>query len=241
VAALFSHHVFSSLIQGQEAICITASSEVAELFSSIHRGADRPDYWNVAFEKAKEALALPPEQQEPLKMDLMRMLIGGHSRMFTYATNNFITRDILAIASRVVGTGLIGGKSVGMLLARKILEKDSGDRLLPYLEPHDSFYLGADVFYTYIVQNGWWKLRTAQKSPEGYYKYAPELKEKLLHGVFPKDIKEQFVQMLEYFGQSPIIVRSSSLLEDNFGNAFAGKYESVFCANQGTPESVRSL
>ncbi|MDR2729714.1 MAG: PEP/pyruvate-binding domain-containing protein, partial [Treponema sp.] len=27
-----------------------------------------------------------------------------------------------------------------------------------------------------------------------------------------------------------------SLREDNFGNAFAGKYESVFCANQGTPE-----
>jgi len=39
--------------------------------------------------------------------------------------------------------------------------------------------------------------------------------------------------MLDYFGGSPIIVRSSSLLEDNFGNAFAGKYESVFCANQG--------
>src|SRR5690606_37691882 len=38
------------------------------------------------------------------------------------------------------------------------------------------------------------------------------------------------------FGQSPIIVRSSSLLEDDFGNAFAGKYQSVFCANQGTPE-----
>jgi len=42
--------------------------------------------------------------------------------------------------------------------------------------------------------------------------------------------------MLEYFGQSPIIVRSSSLLEDAYGNAFAGKYESHFCANQGTPE-----
>ena len=31
--------------------------------------------------------------------------------------------------------------------------------------------------------------------------------------------------MLAYFGQSPIIVRSSSILEDNFGNAFAGKYD----------------
>jgi pyruvate, water dikinase len=31
-------------------------------------------------------------------------------------------------------------------------------------------------------------------------------------------------------------VRSSSLLEDNYGNAFSGKYESVFLANQGTPQ-----
>jgi len=42
--------------------------------------------------------------------------------------------------------------------------------------------------------------------------------------------------MLDYFGQAPIIVRSSSLLEDSFGNAFAGKYRSEFCANQGSPD-----
>jgi hypothetical protein len=33
-----------------------------------------------------------------------------------------------------------------------------------------------------------------------------------------------------------LIVRSSSLLEDNFGFSFAGKYNSYFCPNQGTPE-----
>lgn len=42
--------------------------------------------------------------------------------------------------------------------------------------------------------------------------------------------------MLSYYGQSPIIVRSSSFLEDGFGNAFAGKYESVFCVNFGPLE-----
>jgi hypothetical protein len=47
---------------------------------------------------------------------------------------------------------------------------------------------------------------------------------------------ERFQQLIEYFGASPIIIRSSSLLEDDFGNAFAGKYESIFLANQGTPE-----
>ena len=43
-------------------------------------------------------------------------------------------------------------------------------------------------------------------------------------------------------GQQPLIVRSSSLLEDNFGTSFAGKYESHFCPNQGTPEeNLRDL
>jgi len=76
----------------------------------------------------------------------------------------------------------------------------------------------------------------AQKTDEGYFEVANELKNKMLHGVFPDEVKEHFQLMLEYFGQSPIIVRSSSLLEDAFGNAFAGKYESYFCPNQGTPE-----
>jgi len=76
----------------------------------------------------------------------------------------------------------------------------------------------------------------AHKTEEGYFEVARELKSKMLHGVFPDEIKEQFQLMLEYYGQAPIIVRSSSLLEDAFGNAFAGKYESYFCVNQGTPE-----
>ena len=75
-----------------------------------------------------------------------------------------------------------------------------------------------------------------QKTKEGYFKVAPEIKEKLLRGKFPGLIRERFQEIIDYFGQSPIIVRSSSLLEDSFGNAFAGKYESLFLVNQGDPE-----
>ncbi len=227
---------FPHLIQGEEANCITASSEAAELFSSIHRSEERLDFWDVMFQNARDALLKPKEQQLALKKLLMTLLIGSESKMLELCDKYFTLYDILTIASREIGTGFIGGKSVGMLIARKILQVEAEEKFGHYLEPHDSYYLGSDVFYTYIVQNGWWKLRTLQKTEEGYFKYAPELKEKLLNGSFPENIQEQFVQMLEYFGQSPIIVRSSSLLEDNYGNAFAGKYESVFCVNQGTPE-----
>jgi len=227
---------FPHRLRGQEAESITSSSEAAELFAAINRSGSQLDYWHVVLNKAEAALNAPMAEQEKIKKLLMYRLIGKHSGMFDLCVKYFSLRDILNIAYREIGTGFIGGKSIGMLLARKIIEKEGKNNLVSYLEPHDSWYIGSDVFYTYIVQNGWWKLRTKQKTKEGFYKYAPELKEKILHGKFPKDIQEQFILLLEYFGQSPIIVRSSSLLEDNFGNAFAGKYESVFCANQGTPE-----
>ena len=128
-----------------------------------------------------------------------------------------------------------------MLLARNILLKEEDMNWQEDIEPLDSFYIGSDVFYTYIVQNGWWKLRMKQKTPEGYFDAEAELREKMLTGFFPESVKEQFQRMLEYFGQSPIIVRSSSLLEDAFGNAFAGKYESVFCVNQAHRSRVTKL
>ncbi len=223
MAKILSGNVFPHLIQEDKAVSVTASTEAAQLFSRIRRAENRLDYWNVMLAQGD-------------KNTLMKMLIGHKSRMYDLCDKYFTLEDILYIASREVGTGFIGGKSVGMLLARKILEKETPESVYPFLEPHDSFYIGSDIFYTYLVENGWWKLRRKQKSKDGYYKYAEILREKFLHGKFPQEIQEQFMQMLEYFGQSPIIVRSSSLLEDNLGNAFAGKYESVFCVNQGTPE-----
>lgn len=220
-------------------VSITSSAETAELLSNLVFGSERLDYWNITVNRARETLISGDAQdREEAKNLLASLLVGRHTKMFEMCLQNFRLEDLLQIAAREIGSGYIGGKSVGMLLARRILTRGQEYRsyFRPFMEPHDSYYLGSDVFYTYIVQNGLWGLRMKQKTPEGYFHYAPELKEKLLSGKFHEMIEKQFILMLEYFGQSPIIVRSSSLQEDSFGNAFAGKYESVFCVNQGTPE-----
>jgi hypothetical protein len=228
---------FPHLIDGENAISITSSADSAALFGGQGQNRQARDYWEITLERAYAALDVENEETQcKIKKLLISLMIGREARIVDLAGRYFTLRDILYIASREIGSGFIGGKSVGMLLGRKIIEKDAWDVMRQCWEPHDSYYLGSDIFYTYIVQNGWWELRCKQKTPEGYFTLAPELKEKLLHGKFPEVIREQFFQMLEHYGQSPIIVRSSSLLEDNFGNAFAGKYESVFCANQGSPE-----
>ncbi len=65
-----------------------------------------------------------------------------------------------------------------------------------------------------------------QKTDTEYFSAAEELRTQMLKGSFPEQIRVGFRHLLEYYGQYPIIVRSSSLLEDGFGNAFAGKYDS---------------
>jgi len=105
-----------------------------------------------------------------------------------------------------------------------------------YLEPQDSYYIGTDIFYSYIVENKLWKLRILQRNDKYYFEKAEELKNAISNGKFSEPIRAQFRRMLNYFGQIPIIVRSSSFLEDGFGNAFAGKYESIFCVNACDPE-----
>ena len=228
---------------GDSATCVSSSFEASFLFSDFRFEPDRLDYWDIIFNEAYTKLSSSQEQQESVKRQLVSLLLCTEQekdyrrkKMFELCMHYFTLRDLINIKYREIGTGLIGGKTVGMLLARKILEHDDGKRFTPVMELHDSFYIGADVFYTYIVQNGCWFLCVKQKTADGYYKYADELKSKILAGKFSEDMKELFRKMLDYYGQSPIIVRSSSLLEDNFGNAFAGKYDSVFCANQGTPE-----
>lgn len=148
----------------------------------------------------------------------------------------FTPEDYFLVQSRMLGTGSIGGKACGMLLARKIVERTEPEAAAR-MEPHDSFYLGSDAYYTYIVSNRFWHLRIRQKTHEGYFTQAKPMQEAFLCGRFPEAIRKQFMHMLDYFGQCPIIVRSSSLQEDGFGNAFAGKYESVFCLNSGTLEN----
>jgi hypothetical protein len=231
--------------EGERFLPLMSSVDASSLFTYL---ADRSavsaerklDYWDRLFLKARELLEdeSPEAADEKREMveQLSRVLIGREKRMLALARDYFDLKDLLEIKDRLIGTGFIGGKSVGMLLARNILQRDSSFDWSAHLEIHDSYYIGSDVFYSYMVQNGWWKLLMAHKTREGYFEVARELRSLTLRGVFPAEVKEQFQLMLEYYGQSPIIVRSSSLLEDAFGNAFAGKYESFFRANQGTPE-----
>ena len=231
------------LQQGENFLPIASSVDASTVLSQISQkyrnGSARAlDHWDRLFMKAESLIKAPSDSKDVKELiaELCRIMVGREKRMSNLARDSFSIEDLVTIKSRLIGSGFIGGKAAGMLIAQKILSLDKSFNWSQYLEPHDSFYIGSDVFYSYIVENGWWKLLMEQKTKEGYFKAAPELKENLLRGKFPGQVRERFQEIIEYFGQSPIILRSSSLLEDSFGNAFAGKYESLFLVNQGNPE-----
>ncbi|MGC9326626.1 MAG: PEP/pyruvate-binding domain-containing protein [Candidatus Hinthialibacter sp.] len=174
-----------------------------------------------------------------LKQELTHMLLGSAPPFSDLADLYFTLDDLFTIRSRIIGSGRIGGKASGMLLARRILLREDGDfDFHPYIDNHDSFYIGSDVFFTFLVNNNLFRLRMHLTRGEQMLSHEEfeEVERLFLAARFNDEILEQFRNMLDYFGQAPIIVRSSSFLEDSFGNAFAGKYRSEFCANQGTPE-----
>jgi hypothetical protein len=230
------------LEKGSQFIPLSSSVDAARLFTHLSGCCERAsrylDYWDKLFLEARDLCSkeAPAEEKDAMMDKLGELMLTKDPRMGALIKKHMSLEDLVAIKERLIGSGFIGGKSVGMLLSRKILSNETSFNWSEYLEHHDSFYIGSDVFYSFLVNNGCWKLRLEQKTPEGYFSVAPVLAEKMLKGTFPDEIKEHFFQLIEYFGQSPIIVRSSSLLEDSFGNAFAGKYESIFCSNQGTPE-----
>lgn len=233
---------------------LTNGIEISRFYEIVSEaGNDDParqlDNWERFFlEKNKELLAandpsllvksdsedIAGGKTESLR-DLCRLVFGTDDKMLDIAVENITLEDLLEIKGRMIGVGSIGGKATGMLLSRKIVEKKLPE-ISEILEPHDSFYLCSNLYYTFLVKNNFWGLKVKQRKRRGYFTIAEILKEKIQEGEFSDNIREGFRRMLQYYGQSPIIVRSSSLLEDGFGNAFAGKYESVFCVNKGTLE-----
>jgi hypothetical protein len=231
--------------EGEKFSPVTSSAVTADILSEVPQpwldfSIYRPGVWIRLFRQAQSTLnAVRNGKKSPTEAAaffnrILRMVVTRDERFESLAKKYFEFADLIEIMKRMIGTGLIGGKTLGMLLARAILKK-TDPQWTDRLEEHDSFFIGSDVFYTYLVQNGCWWLRRRQKDFSTYLERATQAREKILTGHFPDYIQKQFMEMLEYYGQSPIIVRSSSLLEDNYGNAFSGKYESVFCANQGTP------
>ncbi len=202
--------------------------------------------WEVLFRQGELYEQLPPAERqnvqhhlEEIKVVLIKRMISDQLPYIGIAKRIFTIADLRYIFDRRIGSGKIGGKAAGLMLAWRILQGEPGetDEPRPPIGIPRSFFIGTEVIYEFRLINGLehfmnQKYRSLADIREEY----PRIVEAHLEGNFSPTIVNQLRAVLASMGDRPLVVRSSSLLEDNFGFAFAGKYASYFCPNQGTAE-----
>jgi hypothetical protein len=210
--------------------------------------------WDLLFAQGEEFESYPPEKRVKVRhhlqeiiVVLIKAMISDQLSFVGIAKEWFTITDLKEIRRRRIGRGKIGGKAAGLMLAWKILQQEDDDELVlsriegmdlkSHLVIPESYFIGADVFYDFLSLNRLHDtLNQKYKTREQIETDYPVIREAYIGARFPDDIVYSLRELLEEVGDAPLIVRSSSLLEDNFGTSFAGKYDSFFCPNQGTPE-----
>lgn len=200
--------------------------------------------WYLLFDQAEKYATYPPERFESVKHHLREIIVVllkgtvSDQLAFIRIARNFINIfDLKEIKTRKIGRGKIGGKSAGMVLAYKILcQPDPEDEfdLSNHVAIPETFFIGSDVYYDFKAINNFETSSQKYLTREEIEREYPRIQEAHLSARFPDDVVEKLREILEQIGNAPIIVRSSSLLEDNFGSSFAGKYDSFFLPNQGS-------
>ncbi len=182
------------------------------------------------------------EEAEGIRVALISRFISNQLPFISLSKNYITIRDADGILKNTLFSrrrpGKLGGKAAGMILAHKILlplleKKDPA--LEGRLRVPDTWYLNSGVFSEFLDRNNLYLFHTFKyKDRESIEKDFLRIEEQFKFATFAPEVVDDFRKILESIGEHPIIVRSSSMLEDNFGLAFSGKYQSVFLTNQGS-------
>lgn len=155
------------------------------------------------------------------------------------ALENLRIADFIPVLEKIIcsetSKGNIGGKGAGLFIASRILDSAAkSDPLLADIKTPRTWYLAADQIVDFLHYNNIEELNA--------YKYIPifhlrmtydNVVAKIKNATLPPQTRHMLRIVLEELGNKPIIVRSSSLLEDRQSGAFSGKYKSLFLTNQG--------
>lgn len=220
-----------------------------ERFRNLHRVVNTEGATSKQIKKAlKEFCEIPqgdlyinPSEAEGVRVALINHFISNQLPFIGVAKRYITIRDIDELVDHTFWNprrpGRIGGKAAGMFLAYKIILPRLTARdpdFENYVTVPDSYYFNSGIFSDFLDYNDVHhfhsqKYKTREELEEDYRSIAELFKDLS----YPPDMVAMFRHFLSKIGEHPLILRSSSLLEDNFGYAFSGKYDSVFVANQG--------
>lgn len=176
-----------------------------------------------------------------LRASLIRRTLSSQTEFIRVARNYVDPYDFVDLFDHLVtsslGYGTVGGKSAGLLLAHWVLErKRRDDPDLPNVAVPRAWFMTSDGMVSFIKYNDLeGVIEQKYKEIDQVRQEYPNIVQLFKASDFPSEVVKGLSVALDELGEgTPVIVRSSSLLEDRLGTAFSGKYKSLFVSNLGT-------
>lgn len=195
-----------------------------------------------------QGIELTAPREKWFRINLIRRILSDQPAFLEVSKKYIDIDDFSKFMHRVifpaVSHGKLGGKSCGLYLAEQILKKTPrGDDFFQDIKTPKTWYLTSDSVFYFMTYNN------LEDFVEQKYKDLNQVRQEYPYVInvfknspLPPEIYRGLSLALEDLGDVPLIVRSSSLLEDQTGAAFAGKYKSLFIANKGAKEErLRAL
>ncbi len=191
---------------------------------------------------ADQGLDLSSARKQSVQMSLIRRVLSERDKFIKTAKKHIEIEDFYDLSSRMIyqssSHGKLGGKGSGIFLAMQIIKKAFQNQdIYKKVKTPKTWYIVSDTIFSFIEQNN------LEEIIEHKYLNIGEIRQEYPYIVhvfknapLPPEIMKGLSVALDDFGDVPLIVRSSSLLEDQVGMSFAGKYKSLFVSNQGTKE-----
>lgn len=211
---------------------INRNLPLSEVADAIRR------YYHTVSEE--ENISTPNEKG--ITVSLVRRFLSDQLDFLNIAKNYISIFDFFDLIKNLIfakeSHGKLGGKSSGMFLASRIIKKHAlENESLGQVKIPKTWYITSDMVLHFMHYNN------LEGIVEQKYKDLEQVRFEYPHIIytfknsqFPQEMIQGLSVALDSFGNKPLIVRSSSLLEDRVGSAFSGKYKSVFIANQGSKE-----
>jgi hypothetical protein len=189
-----------------------------------------------------EGIELPPASKRGVQVSLIRRFLSNQPEFINIAKDYIEIDDFYNILDRIVfppgSHGRLGGKSTGLFLGHQIVKKSRNlDENLKDIKVPRTWYLTSDVLFNFLAHNNLLEVVEQKYKDINQVRLEyPHIIQTFKNCQFPTEIAQGLSVILDDFKDKPIIVRSSSLLEDRAGASFSGKYKSLFLANQGSKQ-----
>jgi len=175
-----------------------------------------------------------------LRVALLRRFFVDQLDFINVAKKFVTVEDFYDLVQHLVyparSQGKLGGKGAGLFLATQIVRKATEYKdLFQNIRFPKTWYLASDGLLDFIQNNTLnevynQKYLDIERVRQDY----PHIIQLFKNSRFTPEIEKGLAAALDDFEDRPLIVRSSSILEDRMGSSFSGKYKSLFLANQGT-------